>query len=241
MAEEILWDYSSETSMRSEKHEGGEQDQLQSPPALWSSFTRQTDGLFLIRARFLDHVISTEVRELQADLKDRRLSLRAKQHISGQLKRQESKSVNIEVSGETASALECAVGKHNLVRDAFVSRLVLFLRASDSLLSHLRVPPKVKERGGLEAMPASPLKAMEAVRDDPLFYIRHHVQEQWGCGIFDVPLPRRYDWAACWLDDKEVPGTSAHRRDRQEMARIFDALEAHATMKPYRHIGIARK
>jgi len=204
------------------------------PPGLWSSFKEQADSLFLARAPFLDHMISKEVLELRVDLDARRLSLKAKRHISGELKRQGAKSVNIEVREETASALNDAVRDHNLVRDAFICRLIIFLRSSDALLKYLEVPREAGGRlfgGGLEKMPASPLKAMEAVRDDPLFYVRHYVRENWQCGIYDVALPKSHDWAACWLDDKEVPGTRAHREDQKVMAEMFDALEVESFSK----------
>jgi hypothetical protein len=75
------------------------------------------------------------------------------------------------------------------------------------------------------------MKAMEAVRDDPLFYVRHHVRDIWQCGIYEVGLPRNLDWASCWLDDKDVPGTRAHREDQKAMAQIFETAEAKALAK----------
>lgn len=202
------------------------------PPGLWSSFKEQATGLFLARAPFLDHMIAMELSELHSDLGSRRLSLRAKRHISGQLKRQGAKSVNIEVRGQTATELDKVVREHNLVRDAFVCRLIIFLRSNDALLKYLDVPREVSGRlPGLEKMPTSPMKAMEAVRDDPLFYVRHHVRDIWQCGIYEVGLPRNLDWASCWLDDKDVPGTRAHREDQKAMAQIFETAEAKALAK----------
>ena len=204
------------------------------PPGLWSSFKEQTDALFLARAPFLNHMIMSEVPHLKTDLQGCRVSLRAKRHIGGELKRQGAKSVNIEVDVGTAAALSDAVAEHNLVRDAFLCRLVIFLRSSDALLKYLEVPREAGGRlsgGGLEKMPASPLKAMEAVRDDPLFYVRHFVRENWECGIYRVALPRSYDWAACFLDDKDVPGTKAHRSDQKAMAQLFESFEVKSLTK----------
>ena len=101
------------------------------PPGLWESFSSQAGSLFLARAPFLNHMISIETKELEADLKERRLSLRAKRHISGRLKQQGAKSVNIEVEQATAIALNRVVQECNLVRDAFLCRLIIFLRGSD--------------------------------------------------------------------------------------------------------------
>lgn len=202
------------------------------PPGLWESFSKQASGLFLNRAPFLNHMIAREAGELAEDLGQCQLSLRAKKHISGTLKQQGAKSVNIEVEQSTAKALNEIASKANLVRDAFFCRLIIFLRSSDVLLEYLEVPRDVNGLGGsLEAMPSSPMKAMEAVRDDPLFYIRHHVKERWNCGIYAVRLPRELDWAACYIEDKDAPGTNAYKDDQLQSAALFESLEAEAFKK----------
>ena len=209
------------------------------PPGLWSGFKEQTDALFLARAPFLDHMIAREVHELRDDLVGCRLSLRAKRYISGKLKKQSAKSVNIDVDEATAAALNEAVREHNLVRDAFLCRMIIFLRSPDALLKYLEVPKFAVSRGlgwDLEQMPSSPIKAMEAVRDDALYYVRNHVRENWGCGIYKVELPAAYVWTACFLEDKDVPDTNAYRQDQKAMkamAEAFDSFEAEAlAVKP---------
>ena len=205
------------------------------PPKLWENFKAQTDSLFLSRAPFLDHMLSKELPELRRDLGERELSLRAKRYIAGELKRQGAKSVNIEVAVETARALDDAVEAHNLVRDAFICRLIIFLRGSDALLNHLDVPLTIGTRmagGSVEQMPTSPLKAFEAVRDDPLFYARVGVRHTFGLGIYDVPLPPAWDWATCWIDDAHVPGTPAYKLEREEAAAMFEKEEKEILARP---------
>ncbi|MBI5891753.1 MAG: hypothetical protein HZB47_13985 [Nitrosomonadales bacterium] len=202
------------------------------PPGLWGSFSNQANGLFINRAPFLNHMIAREAGELADDLGQRQLSLRAKKHISNMLQLQGAKSVNIEVERSTAHALNEVVSGANLVRDAFLSRLIIFLRSSDALLKYLEIPSEVGTFGDhLERMPSSPMKAMEAVRDDPLFYVRNYVKERWACGIYAVPLPRELDWAACYIEDKEVPGTKAHKEVQRQSAKLFEMLEAKAFEK----------
>lgn len=204
------------------------------PPALWQNFAKQANSLFLSRAPFLNHMIARETPALVADLGGRELSVVAKRHISGMLKRQGATSVNIEVEQSTAAALNDAVRNCNLVRDAFLCRLIIFLRGSDVLLKYLEVPRKITGRpfgNGLEDMPSSPLKAMEAVRDDPLFYIRHHLAENLLTGIYTAPLPRDLDWAACFIEDKDILGTKAHKTDQRDTAELFDLLESAAFAK----------
>ena len=194
------------------------------PSRLWGAFKAQTDDLFLSRAPFLDYVVRQEIANLRVELEGLKQSTRAKRHIAGALKRQDLTSVNIEVRPETAEALRDATAAHNMGRDAFISRLVIFLRSTDALLKYLDVPRTVQHRGigaSLEDMPTSPLGAMGAVRDDPLFSVRAHVEDIHGCGIYRAPLPPSADWAACYLPDELVPNTPANRRRLREEAEFL--------------------
>jgi hypothetical protein len=195
------------------------------PPKLWEAFRAQTDNLFLARAPLLDYVISRELKYLRTELHGLKLSLRAKRHIAGAMKRTGPVSVNIDVRPETAAALREVVHEHNIVRDAFMSRLIIFLRSTDAFLKYLEVPLIATSRGTntlLEEMPASPMKAMEVVRNDPLFYVRFHVEDNSDFGIYRVPLPRGLDWAACYLAEEDIPGTAAFRRQQ----KLGDAMLA---------------
>ena len=109
------------------------------PEKLWGAFKTQTDELFLSRAPFLNYMVRRELNYLRDDLVGLKLSSRAKRHISGQLKRTGAKSVNIEVKPETAEALRTAVAEHNLVRDAFMCRLIIFLRSTDTQIGRAHV------------------------------------------------------------------------------------------------------
>lgn len=213
------------------------------PPRLWASFKAQTDSLFLARAPFLNHMIRRELPHLREDLKGLRLTLKAKRYISGELKRQGAKSQNIEVEPETVDMLHAAVDAHNLVRDAFMCRLIMLLRSTGALLDMLEVPRVATSRGlagHLEEMPSSPLAAMEAVRDDPLFYVRNFVQTRWQCGVYRIDLDPAVSWAACYLDDELVPETSARRKLQREVDQILgigQEPKQSVKNKPYRHVA----
>lgn len=199
------------------------------PPSLWTAFKAQTDSLFLSRAPFLDYMVYLELKHLRTELEGLKLSLRAKRHIAGAMKRTGPVSVNIEVQQRTADALREATSQHNMVRDAFMSRLIIFLRSTDAFLKLMELPLVAKSglpSTHLEEMPASPLRAMEAVRDDPLFYIRSNVKAYEGCGIYRVMLPRSLDWAACYLADEDIPGTAANRRKQKRDDALANALLA---------------
>ena len=198
------------------------------PDKLWDAFKTQTDQLFISRAPFLNYMVKRELTYLREDLAGLRLSTRAKRHISGKLKSLGARSRNIEVDADTAEALRAAMAEHNLVRDAFMCRLFIFLRSSDALLKHLELPRFATDRGipsKLEEMPASPLGAMEAVRDDPLFYVRSHLRHVHGCGVYRVDLPKDLNWAACYLEDEYVEGTRAFRKQQKEYDKFFALLD----------------
>lgn len=193
------------------------------PPKLWSDFKEQTDKLFLSRAPFLDHMVANELPHLREDLQGVKLSSRTKRYIAGELKRRGPVSVNIEVRPSTAEALRNAIEKHNLVRDAFMCRLIIFLRCTKELRKLLELPSYASDRGlpgGLEEMPISPLEAMEAVRDDPLFYIRAHVEHYEGAGVYSVLLPKALDWAACYLPDERVRNTGAFKKAAKQQEKL---------------------
>jgi len=185
------------------------------PTKLWEGFTSQANALFLNRGPFLDHMLSVELPHLQEDLKGLALSMRAKRFISGAIKKEVplSPNVNIEVHTDTANLLRALAKEHNLVRDAFFCRLLVLLRCSDTLLEYLKVPPHASDRGLnvlLEEMPTSPMKALEAVRDNPLYYLREHVEHIHGCGLYRVALP--IPTLHCYIEDEHVAGTRANAR-----------------------------
>lgn len=207
------------------------------PSRLWNSFKDQTDNLFLARAPFLDHVLSVELPHLADDLAGKKLNTRTKRYIANQLTKNDPTSVTIDVRAETARKLREVVGEHNIVRDAFVCRLLIFLRAHNALLKHLEVSYYANNwgiRGYLEEMPASPLKAMEAVRDDPLFYIREHLLERHNLHIYTVELWPEVDWSACYLPAERVPGTGAYNKLQKVWAELLELPTPNAAKKSLR-------
>lgn len=213
------------------------------PPVLWKSFKEQTDRLFISRAPFLDHMVANELPHLRRDLKGIEFSSRTKRYIAGELKRQGPVSVNIEVRPSTAEALRDAIDTHNLVRDAFMCRLIIFLRCTKQLRTILQLPAYATDRGlrgGLEEMPISPLEAMEAVRDDPLFYIRAHVEHLEGAGVYSVLLPKVLDWAACHLPDERVRNTGAFKKAAREQEKFRALLDLLPDAAPVKSTGGAK-
>ena len=198
---------------------------------LWLSFNKQAKGLFIKSSAFLNHVIERETPHLSRELEGKRLSLRAKRHIAGALKMMGADHlhpINIVVDQATAAALDEVVKRSNLVRDAFINRLIMLLRSSDALLAHFDIPKTVDARAlrSAEPMPTSPMKAMEAVRDDPLFYLRLFAEKHLESGLYLLPLPDQLFGFSCYVDDEHVPGTVAHGKAKANLNDLVAALES---------------
>lgn len=188
------------------------------PSTLWTNFKQQTDSLFLSRAPFLDHVLQVELKHLATDLDGIRLSSRTKRYIANKLPRLDPISVNIEVSASTAQQLREVMNQHNVVRDAFINRLIIFLRGEKYIFDDLEVPHRITDSGpwgkvGLPSLPTSPVLAMSEVIDDPLYYLRGYVQHRWGKGLYAIELPSWLDWAACTLPHERIVGSGAYNKE----------------------------
>jgi hypothetical protein len=205
---------------------------------LLKDFSGQINSLFIKRDAFLNSMIQEEVRHLAIDLEGKKLSLRAKRYIAGELKKMKTKVVNLVVDKSTANQLNAIVEETNIVRDAFINRLIMFLRSSSPLLSYLDLPEFITGSAfdsSVEPMPTSPMKAIEAVHFDPLFYLRVAAEERHKTGLYLIDLTPKLAGFACYLDDSQVPGTKAHAELQQETQAMLDellSLEADAFQKP---------
>lgn len=205
---------------------------------LMQNFNRQVGELYLMRDAFLNHMIRLETPRLAKDLEGKRLSPAARKCVAGSLKRLGTTTVNVVVEMDTANALNKVVKETNLVRDAFVNRLILFLRSSNFLMKHLELPEFVRDsvfESLVEPMPTSPMKAIESVHADPLYYLRTAIEERHKTGLYLVHLPRQLFGFECYLEDEYVPGTPSHEEEQRkldEMLRGLDAFESDVFSKP---------
>lgn len=203
--------------------------------SLYEKIDAQLSAALLRRDAFLDRVIATEIPHLRKDLVGRRLSKAAHQHISRQLGKTRATEnrednprwpVSIAVSRATAAALKDVVKEHNLVRDAFIHRLIVLLRSTDKTLELFDLPARIenRRRDGTEDMPTGPLRAIEEAQTDPFYYLRAACNEKHGCGLYDLPLPSAYDFMACYLANEDVPGTPEYAERQRRLAEPMMAL-----------------
>ncbi len=205
---------------------------------LLRDFDCQIDKLFIKRDAFLNAMIQKEVQHLASEMEGKLLTPNAKRYISGELKRMGTTQVNVVVDKTTADELNAIVKTSNMVRDAFINRLIMLLRSSSALLSHLELPDFITGSefdSYVEPMPTSPMKAMEAVHADPLYYLRVSCLERHDSGLYLLDLPQKLAGFTCYMDESVVPGTKAYEQTQREAQAMLDELidlEADAFQKP---------
>lgn len=182
---------------------------------VYDEFDKQITRTLLRRDAFLDRAITIEVPHLREDLAGKKLTPKARKYIASCLKSLGGKNapplkqISIVVSTTTAELLRAAVTEHNLQRDAFLNWLIVLLRSSNRLLDRLDLPHEIPTatRYGLPNMPISPMKAIEEIETDPLFYLRNVCEAEHRCGLYNLSLPAELHGLCCYLPDEDVPGT----------------------------------
>jgi hypothetical protein len=195
---------------------------------LMEKFNHQVRELHLVRDAFLDSMIRRETSALAHDLVGKKQSPAARLHVARSLKRMGTTQVNLKVQKSTVEALDKVVAESNMVRDAFINRLIMFLRSSDVLLNFLELPKVVVNsefKSFVEAMPTSPLGAIQAVHWDPLYYIRVAIEERHKTGLYTVLMPPKLTGFSCYLEDAYVPGTESYAQAQREFEELFGELD----------------
>lgn len=206
---------------------------------LLTKFSKTLDSLHIKRDSFLNAMIKGESAQLAIELNGRKQSGAARKYIAGALKRLGTTTVNIVVEKSTADNLNQIVDEANLVRDAFINRLMYFLLSSDRLLQFLELPVFITGsnfEGYVEPMPTSPMSSMKVIASDPLYYLRLAVQENYdAAGIYTLSLPKEFNGFACFLPNDEIPGTEENQSllaSLDELMKIeLDSLEENALSK----------
>jgi hypothetical protein len=201
---------------------------------MYVDFDRQLSNALLRRDAFLDRMIAHEIPYLHEDLQGKSLSNEANRYIShclkglGGKKTLPLKTVSISVRHETAESLRSVVREHNLVRDAFLNRLIALLRSSENLLDALGLPSRIRWNriDNTEDPTISPLRNIADTLNDPLFYLRAACEKQYGCGLYLLEFPVELMGFSCYLDDDRVPGTTSYSERIKETSILFGELDS---------------
>jgi hypothetical protein len=192
------------------------------------AFDRQLKSLFIKRDEFLNHVIKVEIPLLAKEMNDLRQSGEARRYIAGKLKKMGTRTVNVVVEKATALALNEIVESANMVRDAFVNRLILLLAANEPLIAYLNLPDFLHEEAYQRLIPrpirTSPLPAIASILEDPLYYLRLAAEERLESGLYRMELPDVYDGFSCYLPDENVPGTAEYIQPKDRWENFLEGL-----------------
>ena len=193
------------------------------------SFNKQINRLHIKRDSYLNAMIKSELPYLEKEMRGKVLSSKAKKYIAGSLKRMGTHNVNIVVEKETAERLNKIVSEYNLVRYAFINRLIVFLRSSESFLENIGLPLRIDTnayKNMVWDLPTSPLRAIEEVMTDPLFYLRTASEEMDGIGLYERVLPHNMVGFCCYIEDVYVPDTIDYKEFHAELALKLDMFES---------------
>ena len=198
---------------------------------LLKSFNKKLETCFIKRDAFLNHMIKSEVRNLASDTKGLQLSNPARRYISGELKRLGTKTINVVVDKDTAETLNLTIKETNMVRDAFINRLILFLNASETFLERRGIATQINDRSlsNTESISTSPLQGIMSIVHDPFFYLRTDLEENHEERLYTFELPKELVAMSCYINDANVPGTDNYIKqqgEEVEFSKIMDQILA---------------
>lgn len=146
---------------------------------LHDEFSQKLNRLSLKRDSFLNRVLEREIARLELELKGTRLSDSFKRVTSSKLAVKDLIMVNVVLQEHVVDELNRVVEQHNLVRDAFINRVILFLLCTDGFMRLMNIPSYVE--GDVlnkysNAIPVTPFDLLEITLSDPLFFIHEYLQ-----------------------------------------------------------------
>ncbi|MBE0472503.1 MAG: hypothetical protein IBX55_23720 [Methyloprofundus sp.] len=146
---------------------------------LHDEFSKKLIHLSLKRDSFLNQVLKNEITRMGQELQGTRLSDSFKRVTSSKLAANELVLVNVVLQEQVADQLNILVKHHNLVRDAFINRIIFFLLCKDGFMRRMEVPSYVEGdalNNYSNAIPVAPFDLLEITLSDPLFFIRQYLK-----------------------------------------------------------------
>lgn len=188
---------------------------------LWK-FNEEIRKLPLARDQFLNCLIKSEVEILAEELKGKKLSDESKKYIAANLKHLHTgtQPVSVLVCTEVADRLNEVVKETNIVRDAFINRIIYFFLMTDKLRAKLRLGNTIAyeaEALNWEEYPLSPIRWIEEILASPLIHLRYELKKNFG-SMYLFPMPERFVGLTCFAENSEVPGTDEYKLIMEELA-----------------------
>lgn len=214
---------------------------------LFNAFNKKLNGCFIKRDAFLNHIICKELDTLKRGLNGRKNSPAARRYVISELKRLGTKTINVVVDKEIAEKLNKIVKDHNVARDAFINRLLLLLTFPDKALAKvfsIDLNPYATEVHGadLEMRPKGFGEALPNLFNDPNSFVQEELElnasdyDDLEGNIYTTKLKKidikgideRGQYLiglSCYLDDSDVPGTEAWKKQQEKLKQDLKDLE----------------
>lgn len=193
---------------------------------LLDQFNKNLDESFIKRDAYLNHILKTETKFLREEMKELKLSSEARRYISSELKHLGTKTINVTVDKDTADNLNDIVSKSNMVRDAFINRLMLLLTLRDKQLEVMLKLHGLRNYAthNDEPLPLSPAECLREVSNDPLYYVRSAVdyEKEKGLYLTELEESKFSSGMTCYLNDSNVPGTEAYKTAQAESEKSLN-------------------
>lgn len=189
---------------------------------LWDQLNLKIESLFLRRDQFLDHIISTQLADLRTQMRGKVLSEAGREYIRRKVEETARKfalperptTMSLVLRQSTIDLMNKLCEEHNIVRDALLNRIALFLLSPDAFLKReLDIESRLSIGGtsGDSSLPASPLEALKEVMSTSMYFLTCEIVDgDLGTGIYDVMLSEAFHGFECYLPEEQVPGTDAY-------------------------------
>lgn len=168
---------------------------------------------FIKRDAFVEHLINVELPNLSEALQGVKNSDKARAFINVSMeKKRRTTTMTVVVEKTIANRLRKITEDHNLSRDAFINRLLIFVLLNEKQLEAIGVKREAaqveSEIGYVEGIPTSPMEAFSYWMNDPMFLIRESLRlsgENMYLMDLDCLMAELTFRTACYLPDDHLP------------------------------------
>jgi len=185
---------------------------------LLAIFNNEILALPLARDQFLNNLIKVECEYLAKDMEGKRLSNEAKVFIANKLRSMEkgTRPVSVMLDVDVAARLNEIVGKTNIVRDAFVNRVIYFFLMTDKLQKYLGLGRYVSGINNINGnIPLSPIKLIEDALTAPFHYLRNELAEH-DEKLYLLILEDKLVGFTCYAEYSDLPGTEEYKHQMEK-------------------------
>ncbi len=159
--------------------------------SIHKSLVERLKAISMKRDAFINLVLKTELDELTKELDGKQLSPKIKGLISSDFNGRDTTLVSMTLDSEVAARLNEIVEKSNIVRDAFMNRLMYLILCPEKLMQEWNLEKDISigdvNQLNAGALPTNPLDFLTLTIKDPLFFLRLKMDGKLYSGINGLP------------------------------------------------------